>query len=194
LSLVRQIVEMHRGSVHVASPGEGRGSTFSVRLPLAEPGAMAAERAAVATETPAAPRHRILVVDDNDDAAMSLAMILEQLGHEVATACDGEDGVTKAAALRPHVVFLDLGMPRMDGIEAARRLRALPHGRETILIALTGWGQEHDLERTRAAGFDHHLLKPIDPDSLSQLFVTWSRGSWTRPTEDISPATTTEMR
>jgi CheY-like chemotaxis protein/anti-sigma regulatory factor (Ser/Thr protein kinase) len=171
LSLVRQLVEMHRGSVQVASAGEGRGSTFFVRLPLIGPAA-AAERAAVATEMPAAARRRILVVDDNEDAATSLAMLLEQLGHEVVTACDGQDGVAKAKALCPHVVFLDLGMPGMGGIEAAQRLRALPDGAETILIALTGWGQVRDLERTRAAGFNHHVLKPIGPESLNRLVAT----------------------
>jgi CheY-like chemotaxis protein len=172
LSLVRQLVAMHRGSVHVASAGEGLGSTFSVRLPLTESAAAAAapQRAAAAKEAPAAARRRILVVDDNEDAATSLALLLEHLGHEVMTASDGQDGVTKAAALRPHVVFLDLGMPTMDGIEAARRLRALPDGEATILIALTGWGQERDVARTRAAGFDHHLLKPIEPDSFERLF------------------------
>jgi CheY-like chemotaxis protein len=170
LSLVRQLVEMHGGSVQVASPGEGGGSVFSVRLPLAEPAVgIAPERAAVATE-PATGRRRILVVDDNEDAAISLAMLLEQLGHEVVTASDGEEGVTTAAVFCPHVVFLDLGMPRMDGAEAAKRLRTLPDGAQMILIALTGWGQEHDRRRTRAAGFDHHLLKPIEPDSLEQLF------------------------
>jgi signal transduction histidine kinase/CheY-like chemotaxis protein len=169
LSLVRQLVEMHGGSVQVASLGEGRGSTFSVRLPLAASPAVP-ERAAVAPKTPAAPRRRILVVDDNEDVATSLAMLLEQMGHDVVMAFDGEDGLTKAIAFCPHVVFLDLGMPRMDGAEAAKRLRTLPDGGQTILIALTGWGQEHDRQRTRAAGFDHHLLKPIDPDSLERLF------------------------
>jgi signal transduction histidine kinase len=171
LSLVRQLVEMHGGSVQAESPGEGRGSTFSVRLPLTEPSTAAGpERTAVATTSSEARRHRILVVDDNEDAATSLAMLLEQLGHEVVTASDGEEGVTKAAAFRPHVVFLDLGMPRMDGAEAAKRLRTLPDGAQTVLIALTGWGEEHDRQRTRAAGFDHHLLKPIEPNLLEQLF------------------------
>jgi signal transduction histidine kinase len=168
LSLVRQLVEMHGGSVQAASPGEGRGSIFSVRLPLTEPAA-APKRAAVATETPAAPRRRILIVDDNEDAATSLAMLLGQLGHEVMTASDGQEGVNKAAAFCPHVVFLDLGMPRMDGVEAAKRLRSLPDGGQTILIALTGWGHEYDLRRTREAGFDHHVLKPIEPHSLGLL-------------------------
>jgi CheY-like chemotaxis protein len=185
LSLVRQLVEMHGGSVQVTSPGVGRGSTFSVRLPLTEPAeTFDAEPAAVATETPAITRRRILVVDDNEDAASSLAMLLELLGHEVVTASDGEEGVTKAAAFCPHVVFLDLGMPRMDGVEAAKRLRTLPDGKQTILIALTGWGQERDLRRTRAAGFDHHLLKPIAPGALEQLF---SAGRFTPFTEKIAP-------
>ena len=171
LSLVRQLVEMHGGTVQVASPGEGGGSTFSVRLPLTELAATTApERPAIVPEAAATPRRRILVVDDNEDAASSLAMLLEQMGHEVVTASDGEECLTKAAAFSPHVVFLDLGMPRMDGTEAAKRLRTLPGGGQTILIALTGWGQERDRQRTRAAGFDHHFLKPIDPDSLEQLF------------------------
>lgn len=169
LSLVRQLVEMHGGSVQVASPGEGRGSIFSVRLPLTEPAA-APERAVVPAAAPATSRRRILVVDDNEDAAASLAMLLERLGHEAVTACDGQDGVAKAAAFRPHVVFLDLGMPRMDGVETAKRLRTLPDGGETILIALTGWGHKYDRQRTREAGFDHHLLKPIEPHSLELLF------------------------
>jgi signal transduction histidine kinase/CheY-like chemotaxis protein len=171
LSLVRQLVEMHGGSVQVMSPGEGFGSTFCVRLPLTEPiAAITPEQTPGATETPPASRRRILVVDDNEDAATSLAALLEHLGHEVVTASDGEDAITKAAAFYPHVIFLDLGMPRMDGVEAAKRLRTLPHGEQTILIALTGWGQEHDLQRTQSAGFDHHLLKPIELDSLGHLF------------------------
>jgi signal transduction histidine kinase len=170
LSLVRQLVQMHRGSVHVTSQGAGRGSTFYVRLPLTEAGpAQAPERAAVATQRLPVLRRRILVVDDNEDAATSLAVLLRQMGHEVQTAFDGQEAVATAEALCPHVVFLDLGMPRMDGIEAAKRLRALPDGARTVLIALTGWGQKHDLERTRAAGFDHHLLKPIGPESLDRL-------------------------
>jgi len=171
LSLVRQLVELHGGTVQVASPGVGRGSTFTVRLPLTQlTMPAAAERGAVDTNERAAPRQRVLVVDDNEDAATSLALLLEHLGHEAVTACDGEDAIAKAEALRPHVVFLDLGMPRMDGIEAAKRLRALPDGGALVLIALTGWGHERDLERTRSAGFNRHLLKPIEPDSLNELF------------------------
>jgi CheY-like chemotaxis protein len=171
MQTVRQLVEMHGGSMRVASLGEGRGSTFFVRLPLAEQtAAIAPEQTAVATSAPAAGRRRILLVDDNEDAVTSLAMLLDQLGHEVVIASDGPDGITKAATFRLHIAFLDLGMPRMDGVEAAKRLRALPDGGQTILIALTGWGQEHDLQRTREAGFDHHVLKPIELYSIEELF------------------------
>ena len=170
LSLVRQLVEIHGGSVQVESPGEGRGSTFSVRLPLSDArAATAPEQAAIATQTPTASPRRILVVGDDEDAAASLAILLEQLGHEVVTAADGESGVTKAGAFRPHVVFLDLAMPRTDGVEAAKRLRTLPDGEQTILVALSGWGKEHDLQRTREARFDHHLLKPIEPGALEKV-------------------------
>ena len=116
-------------------------------------------------------RHRILVVDDNQDAATSLAMLLKELGHDVDTAFGGHEGVSKAAAMRPDFMFLDLGMPRMDGIDAAQRVRALPHGKDITLVALTGWGQEHDRQRTREAGFDGHLLKPIDPAVLEKLLA-----------------------
>ena len=170
LSLVRQLVELHGGSVHAASPGVGQGSTFTVRLPLMDSGARPAfGRDFAAPESVTASSRRILVVDDNADAASSLALILGRLGHQVVTAADGEDALKIAVDLHPDVVFLDLGMPRMDGFEAARQFRALPDGAQTVLIALTGWGQQEDIRRTRAAGFDHHLLKPIDPGSLEQL-------------------------
>ncbi len=116
-------------------------------------------------------RHRILVVDDNTDAAISLAMLLTDLGHEVDTAFGGHEGVSKAESMRPNLIFLDLGMPRMDGIEAAKRVRALPDGRDITLIALTGWGQEHHHQQTSAAGFNRHLVKPIDPNDLERLLA-----------------------
>lgn len=171
LALVRQLIELHGGSVHAASPGVGQGSTFTVRLPLIKPGARAASaRDSATAESATVFGRRILVVDDNADAASSLAMILEQRGHQVMTASDGQQAVQQAVELHPDVVFLDLGMPRMDGFEAAQRLRALPDGAQMILIALTGRGHQKDVTRTRAAGFDHHLLKPVDPNSLENLF------------------------
>lgn len=166
LALVRSLVKMHGGSVVARSAGTGHGSAFIVRLPLL--GAPTAERDEVAASCACVtPRLRILVADDNVDSAASLAMLLEFEGHDVATANDGAEAVEKAAVFAPEVVFLDLGMPGVDGIEAARRIRALPHGRQALLVALTGWGQAGDRERTEAAGFDHHLVKPVDPAILA---------------------------
>jgi signal transduction histidine kinase len=171
LSLVRKLVELHQGSVSAKSPGTGRGSTFTVRLPLVKSVNVQAEVQSAEPDAPGTLRHRILVVDDNQDAATSLAMLLRDLGHDVDTAFGGHEGVSKAATMRPNFMFLDLGMPRLNGIDAAQRVRALPHGNDITLIALTGWGQTHDRQRTRAAGFDGHLLKPIDPAVLERLLA-----------------------
>jgi PAS domain S-box-containing protein len=174
LAIVRKLVEMHQGTVSVCSDGSGKGSTFTVRLPLLLDGA--ATPAYLHTKlTSSVPPRRILVVDDNTDAAVSFAVLLEHQGHEVATAHDGEEAVAKARVLRPHIVFLDLGMPRMDGLEAARHLRALSDGEPMTLVALTGWGQKRDHERTREAGFDWHLLKPIDGNELDKILAASPR-------------------
>jgi len=170
LAIVRKLVEMHQGTVSVCSDGSGKGSTFTVRLPLLSDGA--ATPVYLPTKLPSSvPPRRILVVDDNTDAAVSFAVLLEHQGHEVATAHDGEEAVAKARVLRPHIVFLDLGMPRMDGLEAAKHLRALSDGEPMTLVALTGWGQKRDHERTREAGFDWHLLKPIDGNELDRILA-----------------------
>jgi PAS domain S-box-containing protein len=170
LAIVRKLVEMHQGTVSVCSDGSGKGSTFTVRLPLLSDGA--ATPVSLHTKLPSSvPPRRILVVDDNTDAAVSFAVLLEHQGHEVATAHDGEEAVAKARVLRPHIVFLDLGMPRMDGFEAAKHLRALSDGEPMTLVALTGWGQKRDHERTREAGFDWHLLKPIDGNELDKILA-----------------------
>ncbi|HEY6482728.1 MAG TPA: response regulator [Steroidobacteraceae bacterium] len=170
LSLVRRLVEMHDGTVSAQSEGSGKGSTFIVRLPLVSAGARSAEPTSTAIQPSVAPR-RILIVDDNQDAADSLTVLLQYQGHEVVTAYNGEEGLKCARTLRPHLVFLDLGMPRMDGIEAAQQLRSLPGGERMMLIALTGWGQEQDQQRTRMAGFDRHLLKPIDLGKLNEILM-----------------------
>jgi CheY-like chemotaxis protein len=168
LSLVRKLVELHGGSVSAQSPGGGGGSIFTVRLPLVE--ATAVEPASSPPARPNGSRaKRILVVDDNADAATSLAMLLTGLGHEVDTAFGGREGVSMAETMRPDLIFFDLGMPQMNGIEAARRVRALPEGKDITLIALTGWGQDQDHQQTRAAGFNRHLIKPIDPNELEGL-------------------------
>ena len=171
LSLVRKLVELHAGSVSANSPGPGRGSNFVVRLPLIQPLPAHQHQERREPVVPPHSPHRILVVDDNIDAATSLATLLKGLGHDVDTAFGGHEGIAKAEAMRPDLIFLDLGMPRMNGIDAAKRLRKLPHGQEIKLVALTGWGQELDRQRTTAAGFDEHLLKPIDPAELARLLA-----------------------
>jgi CheY-like chemotaxis protein len=115
------------------------------------------------------PGHRILLADDNRDALDSLATLLQCDGHEVHTAADGAEAFAVAEECRPNVVLLDIGMPKLDGYEVARRIRAEPWGKATVLIALTGWGQDEDRRRSREVGFDSHLVKPLDPDALSKL-------------------------
>ena len=158
------------------SAGAGRGSEFEVRLPLPPaPGdaARLPERTHDAATTGAA--RRILVADDNQDAADSLALLLRMAGHEVRTAHDGQAALELAADWRPEVALLDLGMPRMDGFEAARRIRAAAWGEAMLLVAQTGWGQDEDRRRTAAAGFDAHLVKPVDHDALLGLIARSSR-------------------
>jgi PAS domain S-box-containing protein len=167
LSLVRMLVGMHGGSVRASSEGPGKGSTFTVRLPIVEGGI--GEPPTLAPVYVRQQAQRILVVDDNADAAVSLALLLETLGHEVHTAADGEKAIAQSRAFDPDIIFMDLGMPGLDGIEAARRIRALPHGARARIIALTGWGQEADRQRTREAGMEHHLTKPVSLDALQDV-------------------------
>ena len=148
--------------------GLGQGSEFLVRLPVA---AGDVAEPAVAAENPRGPPRRVLVVDDNRDAAASLAMILKMMGHEVRTANDGEAALAVAAEYRPRLVLMDLGMPKVDGFEAARRMRAQPWGAELFLVALTGWGAEENRRRTQDGGFDSHLVKPVDMDILRRLIA-----------------------
>jgi PAS domain S-box-containing protein len=169
LSLVREFVGLHGGRVEARSAGLGMGSEFIVRLPLAVETATP-EPPAPAVKSPG-PQRRILVVDDNRDAAESLAMLLRMMGHELRTAHDGEAGLAAAVAFRPELILMDIGMPRMDGCEAARRIRGEPWGNEPILVALSGWGAEDDLLRTRDTGFDRHLVKPVDLDALTKLIA-----------------------
>ncbi len=167
LHLVRRLVEMHGGIVMARSIGAGQGSEFEVRLPIVQ----TASRAAGANAWPAGSRapSRVLVVDDNTDAAQSLVVLLRMLGHEAAAAHDGASALAYAAAQRPDFVLLDLGMPGMDGYEVARRLRAQDPGGNLRLIALSGWGQEEDKRRTREAGFDFHLTKPAELGEIERL-------------------------
>ena len=169
LTLVRDLVALHGGTVVAASEGPGRGSEFTVRLPLVpEPKAPRRQPAPGRNRESAAPR-RILVVDDNRDSADSLAEVLRMRGHEVHTAYDGLDAVAAAAQLEPDLILLDIGLPRLDGYQAARRIREQrPHGGYTM-VALTGWGQDADRRQSADAGFDRHVVKPIDRDVLEEL-------------------------
>jgi PAS domain S-box-containing protein len=168
LSLVHSLVKLHGGSVEVESDGPGQGSRFRVRLPRAA----SPESAGVAeAEAPHAGACRILIADDNGDAAETLAMLLEVDGHEVATACDGIEAIARLKEFGPDVAFLDLGMPVMGGLEAARQIRSLPGGDRVRLVALTGWGQPSDRERTREAGFDLHLVKPLTARALQEALA-----------------------
>jgi CheY-like chemotaxis protein len=160
LSMVKGLVELHQGEVTVHSEGPGEGSEFSVRLPLAEPQAPPQDVGKPAGSDAPAGHCKVLVVDDNEDAASSMAELLELMGHEVQMAHDGVDALAVAASFQPDVIFLDIGMPRMNGHEAARHIRQAPWGRDIALVALTGWGNARDREESRAAGFDHHLVKP----------------------------------
>jgi PAS domain S-box-containing protein len=174
LTLVRRLVEMHGGTVTAHSDGPGRGSKFIVRLP-AVPEDRREELLRKQSNDPQAvaptAARRILVVDDNVDAARSLAVLLRLEGHEVRVAPHGPAALAAAQAEPPEMVILDLGMPGMDGFEVARRLRGQPRLRETLLVALTGWAQEEDRRRCYEAGFDGHLPKPVDLGALRQFFA-----------------------
>jgi len=170
LSLARRLAEMHGGSLEASSEGEGLGSEFVVRLPLPGPedGPAPPPRPAAEPAAAAAPK-RILVVDDNRDAADSLTHVLRRRGHEVRTAYDGATAATTVNQHGVEVVLLDIGLPEVDGYEVARQIRKTPGGERVLLIAVTGWGQREDLERSREAGFDAHLVKPVDPRVLRRL-------------------------
>jgi PAS domain S-box-containing protein len=170
LTLVKRLTELHGGSVRAHSDGPGEGSAFTLKLPIAlgEPDVRNRER-----ERQAAMRAnralRLLIVDDNRDAADSLGMLMRVLGNEVRIAYDGPEAIGIAADFRPAAVLLDIGLPKMSGYDVARELRKHPHGRDALLIATTGWSQPSDRERCSEAGFDHHLVKPVDPGELTRL-------------------------
>jgi signal transduction histidine kinase len=172
LTLAKTLVELHGGTVEARSEGVGSGSEFIVRLPSGS--TRAATRAVAEDAQPAAAlaSQRILVVDDNRDAAESLATLLSLLGADVHVAFSGPEALDAFAAFGPSVVLLDIGMPGMDGHEVARRLRSLPGAEDVTLIALTGWGQAEDRQRSRSAGFDHHIVKPADIHALQSLLVS----------------------
>jgi len=170
LHLVKRLVEMHGGHVSAHSDGAGLGSRFTVRLPaLPESVTIAAKPKPL--PTPSEPRvsRRVLVVDDNTDNAELLKILLEEEGHETFMAHDGVEGLAAAERLRPDVVLMDLGLPRIDGFDACRRIREQPWGKQVLMIAITGWGQDVDRRKSQEAGFDHHLVKPVDANDISAL-------------------------
>jgi two-component system CheB/CheR fusion protein len=170
LTLVKRLVELHGGRIEARSGGPGKGSEFVVRLPLI---VEASGSGAARRDEPAAPQTalRIVIVDDNRDAADSLGMLLRIMGNDVRTAYDGERGIAAAEAFRPDVALFDLGLPKVDGLTACRHLRGQAWGRSMVLIACTGWGQDDDRRRSHEAGFDHHLVKPVDPQALMKMLA-----------------------
>jgi CheY-like chemotaxis protein len=172
LTLVKSLVELHGGRVDALSEGAGRGSEFVVHLPLASTITSADQPALDAGPSTTLPPRRVLVVDDNQDAADSVGMLLSLLGLDVHVVYNGPAALEAAASFKPAVVLMDIGMPGMDGYEVARRIRLQPETEDVILIALTGWGQEEDRQRSLSAGFDHHLIKPTNVSALETLFVS----------------------
>ena len=170
LSIVKSVVEMHGGSVEANSDGHHMGSEFVVRLPVV----LSVVKLQPEDEEPTrvSSRRRVLVVDDNRDAALSLAMMLRFMGNESKTAYDGLEALEVAETFRPDLIFLDIGMPKLDGYDTARQIRAQPWGKHIVLVALTGWGQDDDRRKSQDAGFDLHMVKPIEPAALQKLLAS----------------------
>ena len=175
LTLAKRLIEMHGGTLQARSDGPGKGAEFSVRLPTATTTAPEPERPGPEDKTASRPTVRILVVDDNRDSAESLSLLLETLGNDVRTAHDGLEAVELAKEQQPELVLLDLGLPSLNGYDVAREIRRQPWGKSTVLVALTGWGQEEDRRRSAEAGFDHHLVKPVDTVRLRSILASIGR-------------------
>jgi PAS domain S-box-containing protein len=187
LTLARRLTELHGGTLEARSAGLGQGSEFVVRLPALETAPAARDRRRI-VGTSDSPQRRILIVDDNADAAEGLMLALSVSGHEVRAAADGPAALQAVEQFQPDVVLLDIGLPGMDGYEVARRIRAATGQRGVVLVALTGYGQPEDIKRAFAAGFDHHLVKPVDPDAILAMLSSRSRRS------SAKAATPSELR
>ena len=171
LCLVKRLVEMHGGSVEAQSGGPGQGSEFVVRLPIVVEQTYPRQASDDGDKAQPTSDLRILVVDDSRDAAESLAMLLKMMGNNIHTAHDGEEAVTAAREFQPNVVLCDIGLPKLNGYEACRQMKAQAWDKNMILIAVTGWGQDDDRRKSEAAGFDHHMVKPVDPQALMKLLA-----------------------
>jgi CheY-like chemotaxis protein/two-component sensor histidine kinase len=177
LTLVKRLVEMHGGTVAAESAGPDTGSTFVIHLPALVDSPESSQPPAEEPLRMSPPSLRILIVDDNRDAADSLAMLLRTSGHDIHTAYDGLEAMQVANEFQPEVVLLDIGLPKIDGHEVALRLRREPWAQHACLIAVTGWSDETDRARSRAAGFDHHLVKPLDTGHLAQVLSSIERSA-----------------
>ena len=175
LTLVKRLVEMHRGSVEARSAGEGQGSEFLVRLPICARSPERAREVPIAAPK-SAPTRRILIVDDNRDSADSLAMLLEITGNKTFVAHDGDEAIAAVEKHRPEVMLLDIGLPKLSGHEVCRRVREQSWGKDIVVVALTGWGQEEDRRKSQEAGFDGHLVKPVNYDELLELLSSLTNG------------------
>ena len=172
LTLVKNLVEMHGGTVEAYSDGVGQGSEFVVRLPVIETIKPAQPPPSEQTVTaPTTTGYRILVVDDNRMSADSMATLLQMTGHEAHTAYDGLEAVAATTAFRPDVILLDIGLPKLNGYEAARKIREQPWGKNIVMVALTGWGQDEDRQKSKEAGFNGHLVKPVELTALMKLLA-----------------------
>lgn len=171
MCLVKRLVERHGGSVEAKSGGLGQGSEFVVRLPIVVEQTYSRQMSDDGDQATPTSDLRILVVDDHRDVAESFAMILTLMGNNVHMAYDGEEAVTAAREFEPHVVLCDIGLPKLNGYEACRQMKAQAWDKNMILIAVTGWGQANDRRNARQAGFDDHLVKPVDPQALMKLLA-----------------------
>ncbi len=168
LALAKGLVELHGGEIEARSAGPGHGSEFTVRLPLRS-ASVVARKQTISSSSPRPVSRRVLIADDNRDAAESLAMLLRMDGHDVKVVHSGKEALAAFSVMQPEVALLDVGMPELNGYEVARRVRQGSLGRAVILIAVTGWGQDKDKAQALAAGFNHHFTKPIEPDRLRDL-------------------------
>jgi CheY-like chemotaxis protein len=175
LNLARRLIEMHGGRVSAASGGLGQGSEFTITLPTIAAANVPAPQKVAAPRSARVTNWSILIVDDNADSADTLSTVLSTRGHKTHVAYDGASALEAAERMKPDVVLLDIGMPGIDGYEVARRLREIHGMWATLIVAKTGWGQERDRDMSRAAGFDHHLVKPIDPTELEELLSSGRR-------------------